>query len=95
MFIGAGMPAPEANQPVGPYVVDLRWHEQRVIVEYDSDHWHSSARARRRDAARHNDLTSWGWSVLHVTWPQLRDHPERILVWVAVKLSQSGWSPIG
>lgn len=91
MLLDADIPAPEANQPVGPYIVDLIWRQQRVIVEYDSD-LHSGDIARRRDDVRHNDLASWGWNVLHVPWPVLRDHPERVIAWVAVALARAEWT---
>lgn len=91
MLISAGLPPPDANQAVGPYIADLMWREQRVIVEYDSD-LHAGDLARRRDDVRHNDLTSWGWNVLHVPWPVLRDHPERVVAWVAVALARAEWT---
>lgn len=91
MLISAGLPSPEGNMPVGPYTVDLGWRRQRVIVEYDSD-LHAGDVARRRDDTRHNDLTSWGWQVLHVPWLVLRDHPERVVAWVAVALARAEWT---
>ncbi len=87
----AGLPPPEANVPIGRYVPDLLWRDQRVIVEYDSREYHSGERARVHDAARHNDLTSWGFDVLHVTWRELSRHPERVLVWIAAALTRSEW----
>jgi predicted transcriptional regulator of viral defense system len=89
----AGVPLPEANVGVGRYFPDLLWREQRVIIEYDSREFHSGERARTYDAARHNDLTNWGFDVLHVTWAHLSEQPERVLVWIAAALTRRGWSP--
>lgn len=85
----ADLPSPEANVWIGPYRPDLVWRDHRVIVEYDSDRFHSGTRARYRDARRHNDLTSWGWDVIHVTRQDLSHHPERILVWIAAALTRA------
>jgi very-short-patch-repair endonuclease len=85
----AGLPSPEANVPVGRYFPDLLWREQRVIVEYDSDEFHSGERARVDDAARHNDLSNDGFSVLHVTRRELSNQPERVLVWIGVALARA------
>jgi very-short-patch-repair endonuclease len=92
LFRRGGLPRPEANVPVGRYFPDLLWREQQVIVEYDSRDHHSSEGARVADATRHNDLTNWGFDVLHVTWAQLSRHPERVLVWIAAALTRRGWS---
>jgi predicted transcriptional regulator of viral defense system len=88
----AGVPLPEANVGVGRYVPDLLWREYSVIVEYDSRDHHSSEGARVADAKRHNDLLSWGFDVLHVTWEQLSHHPEQVLVWIVAALIRNGWS---
>jgi very-short-patch-repair endonuclease len=87
-----GLPSPEANVPVGRYFPDLLWREYQVIVEYDSTEYHSSEGARIADAVRHNDLTNWGFNVLHVTSTELSRHPERVLVWIAAALARRGWS---
>jgi hypothetical protein len=56
----AGLPAPESNVPLGNYVADLLWREQRVIVEYDSDPYHTGPHAFDHDRTRHNDLAAHG-----------------------------------
>jgi very-short-patch-repair endonuclease len=93
----AGLPVPEANVALGNEhgfghtVPDLRWPEHRVIVEYDSWDHHSGQAAFHADRARHNRLTAGGWQVIHVTWPQLTQRPERVLVWIAAALARGGW----
>ena len=87
----AGLPSPEANIQLGRdgYVPDLLWREPRVIVEYDSWEFHSGRRAFVSDRERHNQLTADGYQVLHVTSQTLTEHPERVLVWVAVALTRA------
>jgi very-short-patch-repair endonuclease len=82
----AGIPSPEANVPIGQYIPDLLWRAEGVIVEYDSRDYHSGDAARKRDARRHNDLQSWGYEVIHVTWEELTQHPEQVLVWIVLAL---------
>jgi very-short-patch-repair endonuclease len=85
----AGLPAPEANVAIegGRYIPDLLWRAQRVIVEYDSEAFHSGSGAIRRDTARHNALTALGYLIIHVTGEELRRRPERILVQIAAALA--------
>ena len=76
--------------PIGGYVADLLWREQRVIVEYDSVHWHSGPAVFHDDRTRHNELTAHGrYQVLHVTERQLTHELEQVLIWVAVALSRA------
>lgn len=87
----AGLPTPEANVPVGSYVADLLWREQRVIVEYDSEPYHSGPAAFHRDRSRHNDLSSAArHEVLHVTEQHIAHELERVVVWIAVALTHAG-----
>ena len=85
----AGLPSPEANVPVGPYTPDLLWRAERVIVEYDSLEYHSGNAKFTPDRVRRNDLTTWGYQVLHVTWEMLSTQPERVLVWIATALARA------
>jgi very-short-patch-repair endonuclease len=87
----AGLPMPEANVPIGGYVADLLWREQRVIVEYDSEHYHSGPGVFHSDRARHNDLSAGaGYEVLHVTEEHLTRELERVIVWITQALTRAG-----
>ncbi len=83
----AGLPAPEVNVALGGYVPDLLWRDQRVIVEFDSVAHHSGPGSFHHDRVRHNELVAQGYQVLHVTWRQLTETPEQVLVWIAVALN--------
>jgi very-short-patch-repair endonuclease len=87
----AGLPTPEANVPIGGYIADLLWREQRVIVEYDSERYHSGPAAFHRDRSRHHDLTAGTrYEVLHVTEAHIARELERVIVWVTLALSRAG-----
>ncbi|HLI59389.1 MAG TPA: type IV toxin-antitoxin system AbiEi family antitoxin domain-containing protein [Solirubrobacteraceae bacterium] len=86
----AGLPIPEANVPIGNYIADLYWRAQRVILEYDSEPYHSGPASFHRDRARHNDLATAGHQVLHVTEPQLAHELERVIVWITLALARGG-----
>jgi very-short-patch-repair endonuclease len=87
----AGLPQPESNVPLGRFVPDLLWRDQRVIVEYDSYRYHSGPAAFHSDRDRHNHFEALGYHVIHVTRRQLNRQREQVLVWIAGALAQSEW----
>ena len=50
----SGLPRPEANGKLGPYVPDFIWRRERLIVEIDSPTFHGGPRAFEND--RNKDL---------------------------------------
>lgn len=50
----SGLPRPEVNEKLGPYVPDFMWREERLIVEIDSPTFHAGPRAFQND--RNKDL---------------------------------------
>jgi very-short-patch-repair endonuclease len=74
---------------MGSIEVDFLWREERVIVEVDgwASHgtWAAFERDRRRDARLENE----GWRVIRITWHQLSQEPEAVLVTIAVALALS------
>jgi very-short-patch-repair endonuclease len=85
----AELPTPEANVSLGRYTPDLLWRAERVVVEYDSDEFHSGPAAVRWDTARHNELTAMGFAVLHFTREELSGHQMRLLVQIAAALARA------
>jgi very-short-patch-repair endonuclease len=81
----AGLPRPIANHSVGPHTVDFAWPAHRLIVETDGYHAHGDRHAFERDRARDAELAALGWTVIRVTWRQLRAEPVR----VAIRLAQA------
>lgn len=83
---GFGLPRPHLNRevPIDPafrelvsqeaLFADLLWPNARLAVEYYGwdDHFGAGPQKVGRDAARANSLVSLGWTVLHVTYEQVK-----------------------
>ncbi len=76
-----GIPDPDINQLIvlddgGPAIrVDFVWRDRRVIVEADSEKWHSSRQRIEIDRRRDQRLTAAGWTVIRTTWRQMKYRP--------------------
>ena len=95
MVVAAGMPRPETQIPVRErglvYRLDMGWRDPLVAVEYDGhQHWTDPAQ-RARDIERHECLASLGWTIIRVSWTQLRNQPQTVInrVAKALKLTPS------
>jgi very-short-patch-repair endonuclease len=91
LLVAAGLPAPTRQHSItanGKEIAraDLAYPESKVILEYDSDAWHSGTSRRHKDAARRNQLRSLGWTVVEVTPATLRS-PARLLSLVSLVLA--------
>ncbi|HUA04805.1 MAG TPA: DUF559 domain-containing protein [Solirubrobacteraceae bacterium] len=79
-----GIPDPECNQYLllddgGPAIkADFVWHEQRVIVEADSDRWHNTRQRFELDRVRDQRLTAAGWTIIRTTWKQMKYRPHEL-----------------
>jgi very-short-patch-repair endonuclease len=69
----AGLPRPEVNRRLGPYVVDFLWVRERVVVETDGWAAHGHRRAFEADRARDADLQARGDLVVRFTWRQISE----------------------
>jgi very-short-patch-repair endonuclease len=76
----AGLPTPECNAKVHGYEVDLLWRDLRLIVEIDGYAFHSMRSSFEQDRRRDQQLTANGYRVIRITWRQLIDEPEAVLV---------------
>jgi hypothetical protein len=78
LVVAGGFARPDVNVPLyldGRRVVpDLRWPQQRLIVEADSAQWHDTPQARADDAERQGLLEAHGERVIRVTWAQATAH---------------------
>jgi very-short-patch-repair endonuclease len=79
----AGFGPPVRQHPIydGAAVVaraDLAYPGAKLVIEYDSDQWHSGTERRHADAARRNRLRALGWTVIEVTPATLR-RPTQLL----------------
>ena len=75
----ARLPMPSLQHAIGRYRVDFAYPERRVAIEADGFRWHSSRARWDRDIERRNALAVLGWTVIHVTWPQLQHRPEEVV----------------
>jgi very-short-patch-repair endonuclease len=82
----AELALPETNIRLGRYEVDFLWTEQRLIIEVDGFHFHSSRPAFERDRVRDAQLGAQGFRVIRITWRQLVDRPEAVIAPIATAL---------
>ena len=67
-----GIPRPEVNVRLGPYLVDFLWRERQLVVEVDGYRYHSDRSAFRADRARDRDLGRRGFTVMRFADDELR-----------------------
>jgi very-short-patch-repair endonuclease len=84
-----GLPEPATNAPIGNVRVDFFWPRERLVVEVDGFAFHSSRREFESDRRRDAMLTARGLRVMRVTWRQIVDEPETVLVRIAQALARS------
>ncbi len=72
LIVAGGFVPPDVNKPLiigGRRIVpDFRWPEARLVLELDSDAWHSDPLARADDAERQAVLEAHGETVLRAHW---------------------------
>jgi very-short-patch-repair endonuclease len=64
--------------PIGPYVADFVWRQQRLIVETDGHASHGTRAAFERDAKRDAWLACQGYRVLRFTYRQVTARPAEV-----------------
>ena len=79
VLLAAGLPRPAVQHQVGRYRLDFAYPDARVAIEADGFRWHSTRQQWDRDRTRRNALTATGWTMLQVTWSELRDRPEEVV----------------
>ena len=90
LFAARGVPMPGfevhlgADDLIGR--VDCVWKDARLVVELDGQRFHGSLSAREADRRRDNRLVSAGWRVIRVTWQDLKDRPEEIVMEILAAL---------
>ena len=82
----AELARPEVNARLRGWEVDFLWRAQRLVVETDGFAYHGSASAFETDRERDARLVAAGYRVLRVTWRQLTETPEAVLVRIAQAL---------
>lgn len=75
----SGLSGWRVNFPVGRYLVDIAFPEQRIAIEIDGWAFHSDHDSFQRDRRRQNTLALHGWQVLRFTWLDITGSPQRVL----------------
>ncbi|MFZ0388053.1 MAG: DUF559 domain-containing protein [Solirubrobacteraceae bacterium] len=83
------LPRPETEQWIGRYRVDLLWRELRVVVEFDGWRWHGAHERFESDRVRENWLRNHDWRIVRVTYRELDEKPEQVLVWIATEIANA------
>lgn len=81
-----GLPAPEVNVRVGPYLVDFLWRAARVVVETDGYAYHRGRAAFEDDRGRDLDLRARGFDVIHLSGKQIDKEPRQVVAVVGAGL---------
>ena len=68
------------------YRLDMGWPQYKVAIEYDgAQHWTDPAQ-RARDIERLEFLAAQDWTIIRVSWMQLRDQPTIVVNRIAKAL---------
>jgi len=87
------LPRPRANARLEGMEVDFLWREAGLVVEVDGRATHAPPAAFETDRRRDATLAAAGFRVVRVTWSQLTDEPEAVLVRLAQALARSDRRP--
>jgi hypothetical protein len=92
LMMTTGLPRPETQIVIADvcgnpiYRLDMGWPQFKVAIEYDgAQHWTDPAQ-RARDIERLEFLAAQGWTIIRVSWNQLRDQPTLVVERVAKAL---------
>jgi very-short-patch-repair endonuclease len=85
----AQLPRPRFNARVNGYEVDVLWEEARVVMEADGYDFHGHRAAFERDREKDQRLAAAGYTVIRVTWRQLRYEPEAVMARIAQALARA------
>jgi very-short-patch-repair endonuclease len=84
----AGLPAPEVNVALHGYELDFLWREAGLAVEIDGFAFHGDRAAFEADRRRDAHLAARGVQVMRITWRQITEEPEALLVRLAQALAK-------
>jgi very-short-patch-repair endonuclease len=76
-----------------PLEADCVWGDARVIVELDGRAFHDTGAAFEQDRARDRALAAHGWTVVRVTWRQLRREAPQLARDLRTLLTPAGATP--
>ena len=91
----AGLPMPQVNVLVAGIVVDMVWHESRLVVELDGHSYHRTRAAFENDRIRDATLQAAGYRVIRITHRRLEREPAGVVDLLRGLLSPSPERPGG
>lgn len=83
------LPKAAVNLPIGEMTVDFCWVEQKLVVETDGYRSHRGRAAFEGDRARDLRLRTLGYDVLHFSYRQVFEEPERVVRLLRTTLTQT------
>ena len=81
-----GLPPPEVNVRIGPFLVDFLWRKERFVVETDSYLYHRGKVAFQDDRGRGLHLRRRGFEVLSLAEQQVNEEPGTVAEVLAARL---------
>lgn len=88
----AGLPAPRANVPLGPFEVDFLWSDVRLVVEVDGFRYHGTRAGFEADRRKEAWLAAAGFQVLRLSWRQIHQEAVPTAVQVGQALARAAVS---
>jgi very-short-patch-repair endonuclease len=79
----ANLPRPHTNVRVAGWEVDAFWPASRLVVEVDGYAYHGNRAAFERDRRKDAALVAAGYTVIRITWRQLKDEPLAVVALLA------------
>lgn len=76
--------------PFGAWEIDLAFPAVRLAVELDGWAFHSDVERFRNDRRKQNALVGAGWTVLRLTWRDVRDRPQDTIARIRAALRRLG-----
>jgi very-short-patch-repair endonuclease len=83
----AGLPEPRVNVSLLGYTADFLWPEHELILEVDGYGSHGHRLAFERDRRRDQVHIAAGYTVIRVTWEQLKSEPFGVIARIAQGLA--------
>jgi Protein of unknown function (DUF559) len=92
------LPIPGCNEKLTldgeTFEIDFLWRERRLAIETDGRQFHDNPNALLRDSNRNRALAKAGYSVLRLSWEDLRDRSEATMAEIAhILISPNSTAP--
>jgi very-short-patch-repair endonuclease len=87
----AGLPEPSLNVMIEDLCVDCAWIRYRLVVEVDSDTYHSIPADVASDSERDEKLEHAGWIVLRIREDRLKHDLPGVIEEIRTRLIRQGW----